>query len=155
MTLVNAIYYSCTKYSKFSDVGAERLQLTLFLVGWKTSLSNNKDITNLDWVHGKNGPHSQRLDTLLNSDSRLKISHINFEGVEKKRISLAKIEEVEIDNTLKIIIDDIYEKTVKLNFSDLTALVYSTYPMLVTEKDSSIPMENLAKAFLNQKKQEN
>lgn len=154
MTLANAVYYSCTKYSKFSDVGAERLQLTLFLVGWKTSLSNNKDITNLDWMHGKNGPHSQRLDTLLNSDSRLKISHVNFEGIEKKRISLAKTEEVEIDNVLKIVIDDVYEKTIKLNFADLTTLVYSTYPMLVTEKDTIISMENLAVAFLNQKKQE-
>lgn len=96
----------------------------VYLSDWKNTLTFGKQITEADWQFESCGPDCNIKDIKLSS----------VENLSKDEIS-------SINHVLKV--------TSKLNSYEIIKLVYSTYPILSTERYSKLDLVEKSKEYQN------
>jgi len=154
-TLKDILVYILKKYPYKNELSNAKLTKLVYLADWYNTLHNEKPISNIKWYFDNYGPFVWDIYEEVKKDSTFNIKHTtNFFGKEKKLISLSKDIEYQLKNSEIKSIDRIIEITKELNWEKFINLVYSTYPILTTEKYNYLNLKNRADEYKKQKAQQ-
>ncbi|BAF69858.1 Panacea domain-containing protein [Nitratiruptor sp. SB155-2] len=154
-TLKDIIYYILKKYPNKKHLSNARLTKLIYLIDWYSAIHYNKQISNIKWYFDNYGPFVwDVLDEIKKNPKLFKIKHTtNFFGNNKKIIeNIENNYNPNINDHEKQVINKIIDITKDKNWSAFINLVYSTYPILVSEKYSYLNLINKAKKFRELKK---
>lgn len=147
MSVRDYAYYVCSKFSDSPDVGRERVHFLLFLAAWRLSLSKDQTLSSLRWICNDIGPYSETIDNVLRSDDRLKV-FVSSDSSSAERILVIRKEDPVLSEIFRNHIDQLIERYGKTSFLDLSKLVFSTYPILASNRGYPMDLPALAKAYL-------
>ena len=149
MQLNDLIGYIVKHYPNPDQLSKARLNKVLYLIDWKSVLSNDRQMTDIKWIYNHYGPYVDEVETSILLDDRFEIERTrNFYGNEKNIIRVKEnVEFNEPNKEEKKIIDFIIDKTNKYNFTDFINLVYSTYPIISQPQGSRLDLIELAHEY--------
>lgn len=155
MEILDIVAYF-VKNSK-TELSKGRLNKLVYLADWKCALDNRKQISNIDWKFNHYGPYVKDIENCIETDqlNRFKIIHqeTSYFGHSKYTIKLVKdLNFVAPDDNEKTILDIILNLTDKLNWTDFINLVYSTYPIKVSERGEVLNLVALAEQYQSKKR---
>lgn len=153
--LKNILLYILQK-SKLT-LNKARITKLVYLIDWKSSLDRWIQATDIEWYFDHYWPFVKDIDNILQSDSNLFEINQFVNGYNPASSSpittyKAKLNTIpNLDPNLKSTIDFVLDKTDWLEFQDFVDFIYSTYPIVVSEKYSYLNLINLAKEYKQQK----
>lgn len=154
--LKDIMTYILKKYPYKNELSNARLTKLIYLSDWYNSLHNGKQISNIKWYFDNYGPFVWDIYKEAEQNPIFEIKHTtNFLGKEKKLISLKKDIDYKLNENEIKSIDKIIEITQQLNWGKFINLVYSTYPILTTEKYNYLNLKHKAEEYKKQKAQQN
>jgi len=155
-TLQDTLIYILEKYPYKNELSNARLTKLVYLSDWYNTLHHEKQISNIKWYFDNYGPFVWDIYKEVEKNPIFNITHTtNFFGKEKKLISLKKSSDYKLSEVEKKSIDKIIKITKELNWEKFINLVYSTYPILTTEKYNYLNLKNKAQEYKQQKAQQN
>lgn len=136
------------------ELSKGRLNKLVYLADWKYALDYGKQLSSISWKFNHYGPYVNEIEKSIESDSlkRFKITHqeTSYFGHSKYTINLVNdLNFVAPNDSEKEILDIILGLTNKLNWIDFINLVYSTYPIKVSERGKILNLVALAKQYRN------
>ena len=136
------------------ELSKGRLNKLVYLADWKYPLDYGKQLSSISWKFNHYGPYVNEIEKSIESDSlkRFKITHqeTSYFGHSKYTINLVNdLNFVAPNDSEKEILDIILGLTNKLNWIDFINLVYSTYPIKVSERGKILNLVALAKQYRN------
>lgn len=148
-TLADTIGYLCERYPHKSELSKARLTKMVYLADWRSVLETGQQISNIEWKFNYYGPYvDDILNTAREDPSFSVISEVNVYGDMKERIALRQQRQwFSLSETDKDALDHVIEQTKSLYWKDFIKLVYSTFPVLVSEKHSVLNLPMLAKRY--------
>ena len=152
--LKDMIYYILKKYPKKDHLSNARLTKIIYLSDWYSAINYNKQISNIHWYFDNYGPFVWDVLDEIKQHSDLFVikKTLNIFGAEKRLIKTKNDEYmVTLSKDEKNAIKKIIKITKDKDWSQFIKFVYSTYPILTTEKYSYINLENKAKLFKKEK----
>ena len=141
--------YIISNYPHKDELSNARLTKMVYLSDWLNSLKNGEQLTNINWYYDNYGPFVWEIyNSIVEHEDlfSIKITN-NLYGSEKRLVTLKKVPEINIEENQRRIIDSIIEKTQKLYWNDFIKLVYSTYPILGSEKYTHLNLVEKALEF--------
>lgn len=141
------------EYPYKGELSNARLTKLVYLADWYNSIHHHNQISSIKWYFDNYGPFVWDIYKEVQKHDIFKIENTtNFYGKEKKLITLKKKEEYNSLNKNDIkSIKKVLKATEDLNWQKFINLVYSTYPILTTEKYSYLNLKNKAQEFKQQK----
>lgn len=150
--LKDILIYILKEYPHKNELSNARLTKLVYLSDWYNAIHNKEQISNIKWYFDNYGPFVWDVYKEVEKHDIFKIELIsNFFGKEKKLITLTKTAQYTLDDKEIKSINKIIEATKDLNWENFINLVYSTYPILTTEKYNYLNLKHKAEEF-NQKK---
>lgn len=152
MEILDIVAY-LVKNSK-TELSKGRLNKLVYLADWKFALDNQKQISNIAWKFNHYGPYVNEIEHSIETDTlkRFKIIHqeTSYFGHSKYTIKLVNdLNFIAPNDSEKKILDIILELTDKLNWTNFINLVYSTYPIKVSERGEILNLVDLAQQYKN------
>lgn len=151
--LKDIMLYICKNYPHKNELSNARLTKMIYLADWKNVLKNKEQISNIKWIFNHYGPFvNDVLEEAYNNPDIFNVtSEPNMYGHIKQvincckeiEIDLNKIFPVDIKNNLDIIID----KTKTKSWNQFIQYVYSTYPVLTSEKGTELNLIEIEKKY--------
>lgn len=110
----------------------------IYLLDWKYSILNDQPLLNVTWYYGNYGPEIIKEHTTI----------VNiFDLVEEVINSNEKFEKCQECIDIEDFILFVNDKLERLTDTELQNLVYSTYPMIRSEKYSTLPLSLLVAEY--------
>ena len=146
---INIMAYFCINYPHKNELSKARLTKLVYLADWFSSLLDGKQMTNIKWLFNHYGPYVDDISNIAMFDDNFSISREKtIYGGDKYVISCdMDIDEIELSDREKAILDAIIEKTKTMYFNDFIDYVYSTYPISANERYSHLDLPALAKEY--------
>ncbi len=146
--LKDILIYILKEYPHKSELSNARLTKLVYLSDWSNAIHNQKQISNVKWYFDNYGPFVWDIYKEVKKNDMFKVKYTtNIFGKEKKLISLQKSASYTLDESNIKNINRVIEVTKDLNWDKFINLVYSTYPILTTDKYSDLNLENKAKEY--------
>ena len=133
-----------------SELSNARLTKMVYLGDWHQAINYDRQITGIEWYFDSYGPfvHDIRETAEAHPDIFVIKENVNMYGAPKKTYSLKNREFLlRIDDKEKISLDHIIQVTQKLYWADFIKLVYSTHPVLSSERYSSLNLVEKAQEY--------
>lgn len=128
-----------------------RLNKLIYLADWKYSLNYGKQISNIAWKFNHYGPYVDDVENSISNDllHRFEIqAAATYYGDVKYIITIKKdLNFISPNQKEKEVLDIIIKLTDKLNWTDFINLVYSTYPIKVSERGEKLDLVTLAQQY--------
>ncbi len=142
--------YLLINYTKEKDLSKTRLTKLIYLCDWKYSIEYGKQITEIEWIFDNYGPFVWDVMETVNENPNLFVINQTetFYGSVKTLISIK-------DKSYKFSLETTEQKTAKfvidatkdLTFDQFTKLIYSTYPIMISQRYSKLDLPKLAKQY--------
>jgi len=148
--LKNIIAYICKAYPAPDDLSRARLTKLVYLADWKSAIDRDRTMTDIHWYFDNFGPFVWDVWQIATSDTdTFEIdSHKTPFGTPKHVVKLRKSATVrEPDEGDRRIIDFVTDATKGLAWQQFIRLVYSTYPVLSSERYSSLNLVAKAQEY--------
>ncbi len=145
--LTDVMVYLLKNYPYKSELSNARLTKLVYLADWRFALKNKRQITGIQWKFNNFGPFVWDIyNTAQSNSSVFAVEDIqNYYGAKKTLIKLSNENHpVHLSNDEKLTLDYVISSTKILTWNRFIQLVYSTFPILVSEKDSSLDLIALA-----------
>lgn len=140
------------KYPYKDDLSNARLTKLVYLSDWYNAIHNHEQISSIKWYFDNYGPFVWDIYKEVEKNDLFEIKYtLNFFGTEKKLIKIKKEKNYDLKKHEINSINKIIEATKDLNYDEFINLVYSTYPIMTTEKYNHLNLINKAKDFNKQK----
>jgi hypothetical protein len=139
--ITNIMKYILDKYPYKSELSASRLTKIFYLSDWKSAIENNKQITNVIWHFNHYGPYVDDFIEIAKKDEDIEVKEDwTMFGSRKTLINLKKScnKKIDISDEDKKIIDYVIDATKNKNYEDFIKLVYSTYPVMSSDRYSDL-----------------
>lgn len=148
----NMIKYVLKNYPHKSDLSASRLTKIIYLADWKSAIEKDEQLTNVSWVFNHYGPYVPDFLKIAAEDSDIIVKVMpNIHGKMKQQIELAEhfdaSKEIEITDFQKEVLDFVINATKNKNYLDFIKLVYSTYPVMTSERYDILDLSQKAKEY--------
>lgn len=150
MKISDIIAYLIKNYPYSSELSKARVNKLIYLLDWKSTIDNGKQITDIKWFYNHYGPYVATINELISNDNRFVIEDTtNFYGGSKQIIRLKdeSSDFEEPDENTKRLIDYVIEVTQPMNWEEFIKLVYSTYPIMTQPKYSTLDLVKLAEEY--------
>lgn len=150
--LVDIIAYLAKKYPYKNELSKARLTKMVYLSDWKFAITYGSQMTNLNWFFDNYGPFVWDIIDIVRANPKLfEVEEtVNAFGANKSLISIKTPEYVpNISNDEKNVLDFVIESTKELTWKGFINLVYSTYPIVMSERYSPLDLPKLAKVYNN------
>lgn len=145
--LKDAMAFVCLNYPG-SDLSNAKLTKILYLADWKSALSEGTQITPIEWKFNHYGPFVSDVIDVANANSAFTVSTdwtpfgnrrtlIGFKGPPPAGLSKRHAE----------ILLEIIGKVAPLSFDAFLKLVYSTYPVVVSDRGTVLELPKLATEY--------
>lgn len=152
--LRDIIAYYCKKYPHKMELSKARLTKMVYLADWKSCINRGKQISKINWVYNHFGPYVEDVANTAQTDSIFDIkSTTNFLGKSKQVVKLKSenYDPKSLSVADKNILDHIISITSKRYWNSFIELVYSTYPIIKSEKFSNLNLVELAEEYKQNK----
>ena len=149
--LQQIVAYYCINYPHMNELSKARLTKLVYLADWFCSLSEGRQLTNIEWLFNHYGPYVE--DVVLSAESSplfcIDRSN-NIYGSSKSVITyIGDANKIELTGKEKAILNLVISKTKDLFFNDFIEYVYSTYPVSSNERYTALNLVELAKEYKN------
>ena len=136
--LIDIISYILKYYPVKSELSNARLTKMIYLVDWRSAFDYGEQITDINWYFDNYGPFVHDVEDTINNNTDLikRVDTYNMYGT-KKTMFVLKNENICFDNiseNIKSTIDLIIEVTKGLYWQEFINFVYSTYPIVTSER---------------------
>lgn len=153
--LTQIIAYILDKYPHKMELSNARVTKMVYLSDWKSVLVRGCQISSIQWYFDNYGPFVWDISKAVEQDTTV-FSIINDQtmfGARKMRFILkTKIDyNLLSDDDMKII-NFVIDTTSKLNWNEFIKLVYSTFPIVSSERYSNLNLSQKAIEFESIKK---
>lgn len=149
-TLKDIIYYIIDNYPEPSHLSKARLTKLVYLADWKHSLDHRCQISSVKWFFDNYGPFVEDVFQTVEKNSDLfdiRYTSTIF-GNKKVLLSLRNNGyQPKLPAAARQSIDHIITKTKRLKFEEFIKLVYSTYPILNSEKYTTLDLPAQASEY--------
>ena len=146
--LKEILIYILDKYPYKDEMSNARLTKLVYLSDWYHAIHNQEQITAVKWYFDNYGPFVWDIYNAVKEDDVFKVELTNnYYGGEKKLISLDKNVNANLTSLEAKSVDRIIEATKTLNWDSFIKLVYSTYPILKSDKYTSLDLVKNAMEF--------
>lgn len=155
--LTQIIAYLLDKYPYKQELSNARVTKMVYLADWRNSIVHNRQISDIDWYFDNYGPFVWDIynEAKESCDIFNIINDTNIYGGSRKLISLNKIIDYDfISNDEMNVLDRIIESTKALNWHQFLQMVYSTYPVISSERYQKLNLAEKAEEFINKKREE-
>lgn len=152
--LRDVIAYILENYPHKKELSNARLTKLVYLSDWHFCLSNGVQITSIKWYFDNYGPFvwDVKQEVEKNPSFFTIEQTVNAHGSSKNLIKSLKVpNDLTLTNDEKASIGKIIDITKNMYWDDFINLVYSTYPILSTERYSYLNLESLAKRYKESK----
>lgn len=152
---LNVVYYICSLARKTGiSLPKARLVKLVYLADWKSSVEYGCQITEVKWFYNHFGPYVNEIIELIDmSPYFVRRNYINQFGKPAEKIDLKdqSLEneslKIELTNQQLRIIDFVFSVTQNMGYNEFLKLVYSTYPIIKTEKYNELDLVGLAEEY--------
>lgn len=147
--LENIIAYLCKHYPHKNELSKARLTKLVYLGDWFSSLSQDKQMTDIKWLFNHYGPYVDDITTIARNSENFEIFETRTNlGGNKYLISLSN-ENVQIDLSYqeKEILNFVITKTQEMYFDEFIDYVYSTYPVKSEQRYNTLNLVDLATEY--------
>lgn len=146
--LEKIIAYICQQYPYKDELSDARLTKMVYLTDWFSSLVNDKQATDINWVFNHYGPYVADIYQVAKDNGNFVVkSKATVYGNNKKIIDYIGDEQVNLDHLTKSVIDSVIDKTKSMYFNDFIDYVYSTYPIRNNDRYSILDLPKLANEY--------
>lgn len=148
-SISDMIGYICENYPHKSDLSKARLTKMVYLADWKSSIETGSQISHIKWKFNHYGPYVDDVVNAARNDPSFKVDlETNLYGDQKETISLSKSREwSSLTPSDKRWLNHVMEETKKLYWKDFIQLVYSTFPVMVSERQNALDLPKLAARY--------
>lgn len=149
MQLQDAVLYLCKKYPISTELSKARLTKLMYLADWESYKRTGASLTSIDWYFHNFGPYVDDVVEAARLSPHLEVIETsNFYG-EKKEIIAAKTNAPlpELEKAQSEILDSVINQTKTLFWNDFIKYVYSTPPILGSDRYTVLNMEHFAKKY--------
>lgn len=144
--LIDAMAYVCQRYPG-SDLSKAKLAKILYLADWKSVLDRGQQITPIEWKFNHYGPY---VDDVIDTARQGRGFEIeagwtpfgNRRSVIRYRGATPTLAPGE-----KATLDDIVRRVAPLSFDAFLKLVYSTYPIVSSDRGDTLDLRALADEY--------
>lgn len=148
--LKDVMVYIIKKYPYKSDLSNAKLTKMIYLADWKHAITCGHQISSINWYFDNYGPFVWDIkDEAKNNLDLFSIKEeLNAYGSQKVIIGLKDMRYVpQIADDEQLSIDHVIETAKKLNWDQFIRLVYSTYPVISSEKYTYLDLAKKAKEY--------
>lgn len=152
--LIEIIYYICRfAHAKNMVLSKARLVKLIYLIDWKCALINGHQMTEIEWLLNHYGPYVEEIITMVDKYPHFKKSvYINLYGERCEKIELVDQEDVtkielHLSKDQCELIDSVLSITADMGYTNFLRLIYSTYPVVKSNKMEKLDLVNLAKEY--------
>jgi len=148
-SIKDILIYLIKHYPHKKELSNARLTKMIYLADWLSAIRKNRQLTNINWYYDNYGPFVWDVfDCVKDNADIFNVQYTtNVYGGEKRLINLKKDVPDNLSNEEKRILDEVIENTKSLYWTDFIKLIYSTYPILTSEKYSYLDLVNKAKEW--------
>ncbi len=146
----DVMIYLCKNYPKPEHLSKARLTKLVYLVDWKSSIQNGRQITQICWYFNHYGPYVADVPRIAERDPVFHIKATLTESNNNKDIiSLNDHEDLELNlnEDERMLVDDIIKNTDDLEWKGFINLVYSTYPVITSGRFEYLNLPKLAEEY--------
>jgi hypothetical protein len=148
--------YLCARYPHKTELSKARLNKMIYLADWRSALTQNMQLTELEWTFNHYGPYLDDVFDIALRNPRFKVRDtLNAYGSPKQIIELKDANDDASDrlsSTERSILNHVIEQTKELYWSDFIRLVYSTYPIATQPRYVKLDLPRLAQTYNAEKK---
>jgi len=140
------IRYFCQNYPNKNELSKARLTKMVYLADWKAAKRFKKQLTNIKWFFNYYGPYVDDVFREANTDPYLDIQIQKTMFGDTKTIIMPK-QKIDIFNLTpeeQNILDEVINETKTLYWDQFINLVYSTTPVRMQDKFSSLDLVKYA-----------
>jgi hypothetical protein len=148
--LKDILIYILKNYPHKDHLSNARVTKIVYLADWYKAIKYQKQITNIEWYFDNYGPFVWDICNEVNSDPNTFIlkKKFNVYKNESKIFALKnKHLEVQLPNEDQNSIDYVIKATEGLGWDDFIQLVYSTYPVISSDRYSRLNLVEKAKSY--------
>ena len=147
----NVLRYIVRYYPFDFELTKTRLTKLIYLIDWESSLESGAQLTDIEWYFNHYGPYVSDVFDTADEDSDLRIVEKVSNFGTKKFLVESKIEkselQFELNESERKIIDKVIDKTKSMNWNEFIDYVYSTYPIVKSEKYGVLNLVKLAEEY--------
>ena len=154
----DVLIYLLKNYPHPEDLSNARITKLVFLCDWKHSLDVKKQLTSIQWYFDNYGPFVWDVINCAEENSKTFeiVYTTNYFGGHKKQLTLKDDSaEVSIKRAERRTIDHIIQITHRKSWDEFIQLVYSTYPIVNSERYRSLNLVEMAKDYRKSKTYKN
>ena len=151
--ILNVIKYILSAYPHKNELSASRLTKMLYLTDWKNAIEHDAQLSKTVWHFNHYGPYVDDFIEIARKDKDIKVTYTTtMFGGNKQLFELSNKEAqiIHLENELKEIVDFVINKTKDKNYDDFIKLVYSTYPVISSNKYSDLDLVAKAREYKSQ-----
>lgn len=131
--LNHVLRYLIQNYPHKSDLSKTRITKMVYLADWYSTLSRDKQITNIQWYFDHYGPYVPDVYEAALNDKYLKIKEVeSYYGTPKNLILLNEkyqVPKINLNKDEIFILNKVIENTKSLTWNAFIKMVYDTYPI--------------------------
>lgn len=152
MKLEAIIAYFCKYYPYTTELSNSRLTKLVYLADWFSCLLKNKQMTNIIWMFNHYGPYVEDVLKAVENSSILEVHmDFNYYGSPKYLIKLIDSNQCFFENNLdkddKQVLEFVISKTKSMYYNDFIDYVYSTYPIVTSQRYDVLNLAELSRAY--------
>jgi hypothetical protein len=147
--LLSIIKYILSNYPHPDELSASRLTKMVYLADWKEAINNGKQLTNIVWFFNHHGPYNDEILQEAKKDKDINITiKNNMFGGKKTHIEICNNSKTtDLDEEDYRLLDFVINATKDKNYTDFIKLIYSTYPVISSEKYTKLDLINKAEEY--------
>lgn len=148
--ITNLIKYILQNYPHKSELSVSRLTKMIYLADWKSAIENNNQLTDIRWHFNHYGPYVEDILKIAKKDEYISVKNTTtLFGGKKTQIELSEnfSEEIFLAEEYKKIADFVIDATKDKNYQEFIKLVYSTFPVLSSDKYSDLDLVKMASEY--------
>lgn len=156
--LIDLMTYFCQHYPHPDDLSVGRLTKMVYLADWRSAITRSQQMTQIPWHFDHYGPYVRRIREVAETNpEHFAIDSLNTRlGNPKKVVRLraprrSRVAEQAMTEDERGILDHVIRTTQDLGWGDFIKLVYSTYPILMEPRYSSLDLVELAARYKAEK----
>lgn len=153
VNLIDIILYILKYYPHKEELSNARLTKMVYLADWRSAFDNGVQITNINWYFDNYGPFVHDIEDTIENNSNLIQKVITRNMFGKKKILYKLVNEkqtIELPSNVEDVINATIEATKGLYWQQFINFIYSTYPIVTSERYTHLNLVKKAEAYKKQ-----
>lgn len=150
--LKSVVRYLCKHYPHKSELSKARLTKMVYLADWRCALKTGDQLTDVHWKYNHYGPYVPDVVDQTRNDPEFSIqTTVTPFGNTKELVSYRGDDDGSLSPEEAVFLDFVIDKTKSLTWDGFIKLVYSTYPIVVSDKQDDLNLPALAERYAAEK----